>query len=74
MLVPDAASVQREKLPAYAPVADQEEQLEKIRSYLEKKENPVTEIPLYEIDVYKRQEPPVESGHQRGVSGNQAGA
>ena len=33
MLVPDAASVQREKLPAYAPVADQAEQLEEIRSY-----------------------------------------
>ena len=49
MLVPDAASVQREKLPEYAPVADQAEQLEEIRSYLEKKENPVTEIPLYEM-------------------------
>ena len=56
MLVPDAASVQREKLPAYAPVADQEEQLEKIRSYLEKKENPVTEIPLYEMLREHREE------------------
>ena len=56
MLVPDAASVQREKLPAYAPVADQAEQLEKIRSYLEKKENPVTEIPLYEMLREHREE------------------
>lgn len=56
MLVPDAASVQREKLPAYAPVADQAEQLEEIRSYLEKKENPVTEIPLYEMLREHREE------------------
>ena len=56
MLVPDAASVQREKLPAYAPVADQAEQLENIRSYLEKKENPVTEIPLYEMLREHREE------------------
>ena len=56
MLVPDAASVQREKLPAYAPVADQEEQLEKIRSYLEKKGNPMTEIPLYEMLREHREE------------------
>ena len=56
MLVPDAASVQREKLPAYAPVSDQAEQLEKIRSYLEKKENPVTEIPLYEMLREHREE------------------
>ena len=56
MLVPDAASVQREKLPAYEPVADQAEQLEKIRSYLEKKENPVTEIPLYEMLREHREE------------------
>ncbi len=56
MLVPDAASVQREKLPEYAPVADQAEQLEEIRSYLEKKENPVTEIPLYEMLREHREE------------------
>ena len=56
MLVPDAASVQREKLPAYAPVAEQAEQLEEIRSYLEKKENPVTEIPLYEMLREHREE------------------
>ena len=56
MLVPDAVSVQREKLPAYAPVADQAEQLEEIRSYLEKKENPVTEIPLYEMLREHREE------------------
>ena len=56
MLVPDAASVQREKLPAYAPVADQAEQLKEIRSYLEKKENPVTEIPLYEMLREHREE------------------
>ena len=56
MLVPDAASVQREKLPTYAPVADQAEQLEEIRSYLEKKENPVTEIPLYEMLREHREE------------------
>ena len=56
MLVPDAASVQREKLPAYAPVADQAEQLENIRSYLEKKENPVIEIPLYEMLREHREE------------------
>ena len=56
MLVPDAASVQREKLPAYAPVADQAKQLEEIRSYLEKKENPVTEIPLYEMLREHREE------------------
>ena len=56
MLVPDAASVQREKLPAYAPVADQAEQLEEIRSYLEKKENPVTDIPLYEMLREHREE------------------
>ena len=56
MLVPDAASVQREKLPAYAPVSDQAEQLEEIRSYLEKKENPVTEIQLYEMLREHREE------------------
>ena len=56
MLVPDVASVQREKLPAYAPVSDQAEQLEEIRSYLEKKENPVTEIPLYEMLREHREE------------------
>ena len=56
MLVPDAVSVQREKLPAYAPVADQAEQLEEIRSYLEKKENPVTAIPLYEMLREHREE------------------
>ncbi len=48
MLVPDAASVQKEGLPAYAPVEDQEKQLEKIGNYLEKREEPVMEIPLYE--------------------------
>ena len=56
MLVPDAASVQREKLPAYAPVADQAEQLEEIRSYLEKKETPVTDIPRYEMLREHREE------------------
>lgn len=48
MLVPNAASVQKEQLPEYAPVADQEEQLVQIRDYLKEQENPVTEIPLYD--------------------------
>lgn len=48
LLAPNAASVQREGLPEYAPVADQEKQLEKIRRYLEERKAPVTEIPVYE--------------------------
>ena len=48
MLVPNAASVQKERLPEYAPVADQKMQLAQITEYLAKQENPVTEIPLYD--------------------------
>ena len=47
MLAPDAASVQQERLPKYAPVADQKRQLQELLQYQEEQDSPVTEIPIY---------------------------
>lgn len=48
MLAPDAASVQKERLPGYVPVAEQEQQLQTLQRYQEEQNSSVTEIPLYE--------------------------
>ena len=48
MLAPDAASVQKERLPKYVPVAEQEQQLQTLQRYQEEQNSSVTEIPLYE--------------------------
>ena len=45
MLVPDAAGVKAEELPPFAPVEDQERQLEEIGAYLG---DAVRQIPVYE--------------------------
>lgn len=53
LLVPDAAGVNPEGLPEFAPVENQEEQLEQIKTYLK---DAVRQIPVYDVLREHREE------------------